>query len=213
MVHYRADQVGSLLRPPELLQARKAYQAGTIDREELHRVEDRAIADALEMQRQVGIEVYTDGELRRDAWMSNVADAVDGFVDEHHLMHWHKPDGNTEDEPSRAKIAGAKLRQVRRLTAHEVSFLKQYAPGPFKITLPSPVAISQSGYKPGLSDQAYPTRVQFLEELVGIIRGEMLALVDEGVAYIQLQDEICQGVRLVFVVHRTEGAMTPGGRA
>jgi len=55
MVHYRADQVGSLLRPPELLQARKAYQAGTIDREELRRVEDRAIAAALEMQRQVGI--------------------------------------------------------------------------------------------------------------------------------------------------------------
>lgn len=188
MVHYRADQVGSLLRPLELLQARKTYQAGTIDREELRRVEDRAIADALEMQRQVGVEIYTDGELRRDAWMSDVADAVDGFVDEHHLMHWHKPDGNTEDEPSRAKIAGATLRQVRRLTAHEVSFLKQYAPGPFKITLPSPVAIAQSGYKPGLSDQAYPTRVQFLEELVRIIRGEMLALVNEGVAYIQLDE-------------------------
>ena len=188
MAHYRADQVGSLLRPPELLQARKAYQARDIGVEELRRVEDRAITEALEMQRQVGIEVYTDGEMRRDAWMSDVADAVEGFVDDHHLIHWHKPDGNTEDEPSRAKIAGATLHQVRRLTAHEVSFLKQYAPGPFKITLPSPVAIAQSGYKPGLSDHAYPTRAQFLEELVRIIRGEMRTLVDEGVAYIQLDE-------------------------
>ena len=188
MAHYRADQVGSLLRPPELLQARKAYRARSIGIEELRRVEDRAIATALEMQRQVGIDVYTDGEMRRDAWMSDLVDAVDGFVDEHHIMHWHKPDGSTEDEPSRAKIAGATLRQVRRLTAHEVSFLKQHAPGPFKITLPSPVTISHSGYKPGLSDQAYPTRAQFLAELVRIIRGEMHALVDEGVAYIQLDE-------------------------
>src|SRR5262245_27505891 len=104
MVQYRADQVGSLLRPPELLQARKAYQARKLGVEELRRAEDRAIAAALEIQRQVGMEVYTDGERRRDAWMSDLADAVDGFVDEHHLMHWHKPDGNTEDEPSRAKI-------------------------------------------------------------------------------------------------------------
>ena len=95
MVHYRADQVGSLLRPPELLQARKAYQARSIGIDELRRVEDRAIADALEMQRRVGIEVYTDGEMRRDAWMSDLADAVDGFVDDHHVIHWYKPDGNT----------------------------------------------------------------------------------------------------------------------
>jgi len=100
LAHYRADQVGSLLRPPELLQARKAYRARSIGIEELRRVEDRAIATALEMQRQVGIDVYTDGEMRRDAWMSDLVDAVDGFVDEHHIMHWHKPDGSTEDEPA-----------------------------------------------------------------------------------------------------------------
>jgi 5-methyltetrahydropteroyltriglutamate--homocysteine methyltransferase len=188
MVHYRADQVGSLLRPPELLQARQAYQAGNMDIAALRHVEDRAIAAAIDMQRQVGIEVYTDGEMRRDAWMSDVAEAVDGFIDDHHMLHWHTPDGSTEDEPSRAKVVAATLRQVRRLTAHEVAFLQQHAPGLCKITLPSPVSISQSGYKPGVSDTAYPTRAQFLADLVRIMQGEMQALVAEGVAYIQLDE-------------------------
>ncbi|ETX03056.1 MAG: hypothetical protein ETSY1_01420 [Candidatus Entotheonella factor] len=128
-VPYRADQVGSLLRPAEVLEARAAYAQGQIDLARLREVEDRAILDVLEMQHQVGIDIFTDGEMRRDAWMSTLADAVDGFIEEHQIRHWHKLDGSTEDEPSRAKIAAGKLRQVRRLTTHDVSFLQQHAPG------------------------------------------------------------------------------------
>ncbi len=185
---YRADQVGSLLRPAEVLEARAAYAQGRIELARLREVEDQAILDALEMQRQVGIDIFTDGEMRRDAWMSNLAVAVDGFIDEHQIRHWHTLDGSLEDEPSRAKIAAAKLRQVRRLTAHDVSFLQQHAPGPFKITMPSPVTISYSGYKAGVTDKVYPTRAQFLEDLVAIMQGELQVLAQEGVSYIQLDE-------------------------
>lgn len=185
---YRADQVGSLLRPAAVLEARAAYAAGRIALARLREVEDQAILTALDMQRQVGIDVFTDGEIRRDAWMSNLADAVDGFIDAHQMRHWHKPDGSMVDEPSRAKIAAGPLRQVRRLTAHDVSFLQQHASGPFKITMPSPVAIANSGYKAGVTDKAYPTRTEFLQALVAIVSGEIRALVDEGVPYIQLDE-------------------------
>lgn len=71
-------------------------------------MEHRAITDALEMQRQVGIEVYTNGDMHRDAWMPDLPDAVDGFVDDHHIIRWHKPGGNTEGKVSRlASITGA----------------------------------------------------------------------------------------------------------
>ena len=185
---YRADQVGSLLRPAEVLEARAAYAEGRIELARLREVEDRAILDVLEMQRQVGIDIFTDGEMRRDAWMSTLADAVDGFIDEHQIRHWHKFDGSTEDEPSRAKIAARKLRQMHRLTAHDVPFLQQHAPGPFKITMPSPVTISYSGYKDEVTDQVYPTRQQFLDDLVAIVKGELQALAQEGVSYIQLDE-------------------------
>src|SRR5712691_4578336 len=93
---YRADQVGSLLRPPELLAARDAAAAGRISAEELRAAEDRAILDALEMQRQAGIGVFSDGELRRRAWMTDLADAVEGFTPAHISIDWHGAGGGVE---------------------------------------------------------------------------------------------------------------------
>src|SRR6266849_802567 len=95
---YRADQVGSLLRPPELLAARAEHAGGRLPREELRAIEDRAILDALEQQR-----------------------------------------------------------QTRRLTAEESAFLRAHAPGPFKITLPSPTQFGHSRFRPGITDPFYAT--------------------------------------------------------
>ena len=79
-MRFRAEQVGSLLRPPELLRARAAHAEGRLKLEELRAEEDRAIQQALEKQRQLGIDVMTDGEMRRSSWLTDMADAVDGFV-------------------------------------------------------------------------------------------------------------------------------------
>jgi 5-methyltetrahydropteroyltriglutamate--homocysteine methyltransferase len=182
--HYRADQVGSLLRPPELLRARAARAVGRLGSEELHTIEDRAISDALELQRQVGLDVFTDGEFRRGGWMTDVADAVEGFVPEKVQIRWRGPGGGTEG--SLANVVGARLRQLHRLTAHESAFLKAQAPGPVKMTVPSPSVFTPLSFKPGLTDQFYATRADLLGDLAAIIRKELLALADEGVPYIQL---------------------------
>ena len=181
---YRADQVGSLLRPPEVIQARAAYGDGRIGLDELRQVEDRAILGALELQLEVGTDVFTDGEYRRTAWQSDMAEAVEGFVASHVEMEWRGPGGGVEG--SEAKVVGGPLRQARRLTAHESAFLKEHAPGPFKMTLPSPMVFMHASFQPGVTDQFYATRSDLLQALIPIVRSEIGALVAEGVGYVQL---------------------------
>ena len=182
--YYRADHVGSFLRPPALLQARAARAEGRLAPDALRTLEDQAVLDVLALQRQVGIDVYTDGELRRAGWMTDVIDAVEGFVPEKVQIRW-RGDGERV-EGSLANVVGAKLRQVRRLTAHETAFLRAHAAGPIKMTVPSPSVFMLISFKPGVTDRVYATRSELLQDLAAIIRGELLALADEGVPYIQL---------------------------
>ena len=181
---YHAEHVGSLLRPPAVLDARAACAAGRLNPKELRAVEDRAILDALKLQQDVGIDIYSDGELRRDSWMGALAEAVDGFVSERVPMQWRGPAGSTEG--SRGQVAGARLQQKRRLTAHEVPFLKEHSPGPFKITMPSPSVFLFASFRKGVTDKVYPDRQALLDALIPIFREEIRALIGEGVPYIQL---------------------------
>jgi 5-methyltetrahydropteroyltriglutamate--homocysteine methyltransferase len=181
---YRADQVGSFLRPPELLAARDAVAAGRMSADELRRIEDQAILDVIDLQRQTGIDVFTDGELRRRAWMTDLAEAVEGFTPAHIVLDWHGPGGRREE--SYGQIAGARLHPARRLTEHESRFLLEHAPGPVKMTVPAPSNFLHIGFQPGVTDRFYPTRGELAAEIAQIVRGELLALADEGVAYLQL---------------------------
>ena len=116
--HFRADHVGSLLRPPELLEAREAHGQGRLGPDQLRAIENRAILDSLAMQQGVGIGVFSDGELRRGGWMTEMAEAVEGFVPAERVnIAWHGP--NAAEYTSDAQVVGAKLRQTRRLSAHE----------------------------------------------------------------------------------------------
>lgn len=181
---YRADHVGSLLRPPELLTARAAHAGGRLKLAELRAVEERGILDVLTLQRRVGLDVFSDGEYRRDSWLTDVAEAVEGFVPERVEIHWRGPGGGLEG--STAHVVGARLRRTRRLTAHESAFLKANAPGPFKMTIPSPSVFMLTSFKPGVTDRFYPTRADLLRDLVPIVRDELRELVEEGVPYVQL---------------------------
>lgn len=182
--HYRADQVGSLLRPPELLRARAAKSEGRLETAELRKIEDQAILGALELQRQVGVDVFTDGEFRRGGWMTAMAEAVEGFVPDRVPLEWRGPGGGIEG--SLAHVVGARLRQTRRLTAHESAFLRAHAPGPVKLTVPSPSVFMLLSFKPGLTDRVYATRAELLRDLALIVRTELSALADEGIPYLQL---------------------------
>jgi 5-methyltetrahydropteroyltriglutamate--homocysteine methyltransferase len=180
---YRAEHVGSLLRPAELLQARAAHAEGRLPLEQLRAAEDRAILHVLEKQSQLGLDVVTDGEMRRGSWLTDMADAVEGFVSERVPLEWKGPGGGVEG--STANAAGAKLRKVRKMTGHEVPFLKKNARAPFKVTLPAPSNFMQISYKTGVTEKFYPTHADLLADLVEIVRNDVQWLVSEGVQYIQ----------------------------
>ena len=180
---YRAENVGSFLRPPELLQARSDHASGKLTDEKLRAAEDSAIRMTFEGQLKAGLPIFTDGELRRGSWLTDMADAVEGFVADKVIMDWKGPGGGAEG--STAQVVGGKLRKIRKMTAHEIPFLKEHAPGPFKITLPAPSNFMVASFKPGVSDKFYPTHADLLRELVEFTRDEARWLVSEGVAYVQ----------------------------
>ncbi|MFI5266200.1 MAG: cobalamin-independent methionine synthase II family protein [Chloroflexota bacterium] len=183
---FRADQVGSLLRPPELVDAKLGRRQ--LSAEELRQLEDRAILDALEMQRQTGIDVFTDGEFRRRNYMTGFWEAIDGFQEvppDEYRLQWRGE--AREDYPrTMSYVVGGKLRPKRRLAGDEAAFLKRHAPGPFKVTLPGAHMIGGFGFKPGLTERFYASRHELLLELGNILHQEIGALIQDGVPYIQL---------------------------
>jgi 5-methyltetrahydropteroyltriglutamate--homocysteine methyltransferase len=194
---YRADHVGSLLRPPELLQAREEHRLNRLTADELRQAEDAAILKVLDLQREVGIDVFTEGEYRRSGWSTSIRDSVEGLVTtegspiQGFLGQWQGPHGELANATMRTgtvsgMVAGAKLRQVRRLAGTEAAFLKQHAPGPWKITMPGAMSGAGQLFKAGVTDAYYPTRLDLARDIVGMLRSEIAALHDEGAAYIQL---------------------------
>jgi 5-methyltetrahydropteroyltriglutamate--homocysteine methyltransferase len=183
-----------------VLDAHAAQARGEITTEQLRQIEDDAILEAIELQKQAGIEVFSDGEYRRASWAGEFAASMDGYVEAEPPIpfHWRMPDGGERPEfvmqDLRTMVGqgniviGEKLRQRRRLTGHEVAFLKEHAPGPFKVTMPAPSYVVARGFKPGVTDRAYPSRKALLDEVVGIYQREVQALVAEGVPYIQLDN-------------------------
>jgi 5-methyltetrahydropteroyltriglutamate--homocysteine methyltransferase len=186
---YRADQIGSLLRPQALLDARAAHRAGELNAAALRSAEDRAILDVLAMQEEVGLGVVTDGDFRHETFMSVLPDAVDGFVSDRVMSTWKDADGHVQTE-SRATtlVVGGRLRSRRRLTADSASFLAKHAQRPYKVTLPSPALFYGESFKPGVTDRVYADRSALLADVVQIVRDEAAALVNDGVPYIQLDN-------------------------
>jgi 5-methyltetrahydropteroyltriglutamate--homocysteine methyltransferase len=185
----RADQVGSLLRPRELVEAWGKLFGGQLEPEALRAIEDRAIQAALDGQRRAGIDVYTDGEFRRIVYMSNLMQAVDGFIQgQGEQLPWKATGQDVPREMTEFSlpVVGERLRQKARLTGEESAFMRAHADGRFKITLPSPQHFMMTAYKPGLTDRVYATRAELREDLTRILADEAGQLAREGVPYIQL---------------------------
>ena len=91
VTRFRADHVGSLLRPAALLEARGAYAEGRLGLDALRQAEDSAVLEAIQLQRDVGLEIFTDGEYRRGSWLTDLADAVEGYVPHRQIHEWHRP--------------------------------------------------------------------------------------------------------------------------
>ena len=180
---YRADHIGSLLRPAELLQARGANS----DTAQLRALEDRHILRVIDRQKELGFKIFTDGELRRGNFMSDFNDAVEGIDQGVAVPRTWQTETGASPRPS--MVPGtivAKIKQKRRLTGHEFAFLKQHSPGDVKVTLPTANQFPAIYYKKGISDKIYPTYSDFLLDIVPIFKAEIQALVNEGAQYMQI---------------------------
>ena len=180
---HRADQVGSFLRPPELLEVRAAA-TGEAD---LRALEDRLVLRVLAKQQEIGFDVFTDGELRRRNFMSDFTDAVSGFDMGDELARSWVSGGGTPSGVSRiAGIVTARLKAVRPLTGHELPFLKQHSPGPIKLTLPSATQFPAIVWKDGVTDGVYQDQVELLWDIVAILKDELARVAQEGASYLQI---------------------------
>ena len=151
---YRADQVGSFLRPRDLLDAR----AAGADPGRIQDLEDQHIRRVLQKQADLGFQVFTDGELRRRNFMSDFTDAVEGFdLGDAVGRTWKAGDAKDAPVSSVTGVVVSKLRALRPLTGHELPFLKAHSPGAIKMTLPSATQFPAIAYKRGISDRVYPT--------------------------------------------------------
>jgi 5-methyltetrahydropteroyltriglutamate--homocysteine methyltransferase len=180
---YRADHVGSFLRPAELLEARRDGK----DSSKLRELEDRHIARVLAKQKELGFQIFTDGELRRRNFMSDFVDAVEGFDLGDSLDRAWEATGEAKKATLRvAGVVTKKLKQVRPLTGHELPYLKKHSPGAIKMTLPSATQFPAISYKRGVTDKVYKTHSELLADIVAIMKSDLAKLAGEGVKYIQI---------------------------
>jgi 5-methyltetrahydropteroyltriglutamate--homocysteine methyltransferase len=184
---FRADHVGSLLRPVDLLAARQDQSDGAAQR--LRALEDAHIRRILTKQKDLGFDIFTDGELRRRNFMSDFTDAVDGFdLGDAVARTWQAGEAKSKTSAvsSVAGIVTRKLRQLRPLTGHELPFLKSNCPGKIKMTLPSATQFPAIAFKAGVTDAAYKDRSELLWSIVEIMKSDLARLASEGVSYIQI---------------------------
>ena len=190
---FRADHVGSFLRPAELLQARRSASP-----ERLRDIEDRYVLRVLRKQKELGFEAVTDGELRRRNFMSDFTDAVEGFdLRDAVGRNWQAGTVSTSSHGSASTgsaaavssvtgVVTSKVRQVRPLTGHELPFLKAHSSLPIKMTLPSATQFPAISFKRGVTDKIYKDHSALLWEIVEIMKNDLQKLAADGVAYIQI---------------------------
>jgi 5-methyltetrahydropteroyltriglutamate--homocysteine methyltransferase len=181
---YRADHVGSSLRPAELLEARKNAAS---DPANLRRLEDFHIQRVIAMQKELGFDVAPDGEWRRRNFMSDFTDAVDGFdLGDSTARSWKAGETEVAQVSSVTGIVIKELRQARPLTGHEVPFLLSHCTVAPKITLPSATQFPAISFKQGVTGKIYKDHSALLWAIVEIMKRDLAELSSQGVKYIQI---------------------------
>jgi len=183
---FRADHVGSLLRPPELLAARAGFDRGELAAEALRAVEDQHIIDAVRLQESVGLQSITDGEYRRVIYFSHFPAAVSGFT-EMEMPRTFRDEQGRELRYTGAVVTG-KLRRQRGIATEEFLYVRSLTERTPKVTLPSPTQQVTLRWREGVSDRAYPDRDELHEDVVRIYREELNELGRLGCTYVQLDD-------------------------
>jgi len=187
---FRADHVGSLLRPPELLQAREDAAAGRIGAEELRAVEDEAIRAVVRMQEEVGLQSATDGEFRRGSWHMDFIYALGGVVqsEERLAVHFHNPQGDIDFTPPLHKVVEP-LRIDDTIFGDDFRFLQSCVTSATpKLTIPSPSMVHYRGGRASIDETIYPDDDSFWADLTAAYADEVRRVHDLGCRYLQFDD-------------------------
>jgi 5-methyltetrahydropteroyltriglutamate--homocysteine methyltransferase len=181
---YRADVVGSLLRPPELKQARDEVEQGALSAAAFKRLEDAAVDDAIALQESVGLDAITDGELRRSSFYGHFVESLAGF-DAQGGWGVRFRDDSGDELLLRRPVVVEPLRWRRSMSAEEWTYLRARAARPGKVTIIN-VMQAASYNDPQRSGAAYSTREAYLADVVDLLRQEVAELIRLGCTYIQL---------------------------
>jgi 5-methyltetrahydropteroyltriglutamate--homocysteine methyltransferase len=188
---YRADHVGSLLRPLVLLEARERFTNGDIDAGELRSVEDDAIRDVIRLQQDAGLRSATDGEFRRASWHMDFIYALDGVekvVDQNLKVEFHNAEGTLEFAPPSLHV-GSRLGVEETIFGDDFSFLKEHVDGLTpKLTIPSPSMVHYRGGRASIDESVYPDLDAFWADLTSAYAEEVRQLGELGCTYLQFDD-------------------------
>jgi 5-methyltetrahydropteroyltriglutamate--homocysteine methyltransferase len=187
---FRADHVGSLLRPQRLLQARDDFAAGTIDGDELRGIEDDAIREIVGKQEETGLQCATDGEFRRASWHMDFIYQLDGLTHEagHIAVRFHNPDGDIEWTPAALHVSG-KLGLSKTIFGDDFRFLQETVRTSVpKLTIPSPSMVHYRSGKAYIDETVYPGLDAFWADLTAAYREEVRRLGEIGCTYLQVDD-------------------------
>jgi len=187
---YRADHVGSLLRPPELLQAREAFAAQKIDADELRAVEDAAIRDVVKLQEDAGLRSATDGEFRRATWHMDFIYALGGIqrAPGQLKVRFHNAEGDVEFTPAAMHITG-KVTLEQPIFADHFRFLQDcVTTATPKLTIPSPSMVHYRGGRAAIEESVYPDMDRFWDDLTSAYADQVQAMYDLGCRYLQFDD-------------------------
>ena len=185
---FRADHVGSFLRPPELLAARERHQKGEISQAALREVEDRAIREIVRLQEDIGLEGVTDGEFRRTYFHIDFLEQLDGVETRGGLTaHFHSAKGEVDFAPPVLHVTG-KVKHSHPIQAKDFEFLKSATKRTPKVTIPSPTMLHFRGGRGAVSKEAYPDLEDFFADVAKCYAEELHALARAGCTYVQLDD-------------------------
>jgi 5-methyltetrahydropteroyltriglutamate--homocysteine methyltransferase len=185
---FRADHVGSLLRPQALLDAREQFQNGAISKDELREVEDNAIREVIKKQETIGLKGITDGEFRRTFFHIDFLERLEGVTVSGGInVQFKGKRGPVDFAPPRLSVTG-KLRHVEDIQKADFDFLQSVVGQTPKVTIPSPTMVHFRGGRKAIDIEAYPDMEDFFDDLAQCYRDEVRSLYDAGCRYLQMDD-------------------------
>jgi 5-methyltetrahydropteroyltriglutamate--homocysteine methyltransferase len=185
---FRADHVGSFLRPAYLIEARGAAERGELSAEQLRTVEDRAIREVVALQQNVGLNAVTDGEFRRTFFHVDFLKQLDGVgVKGGIAVKFRKAEGDIDYAPPVMEVTG-KVRHARSIQRRDFEFLRSVTNRTPKVTIPSPTMLHFRGGRAGISQEAYPQLDAFYADVAAAYAEEIRDLAAAGCTYLQLDD-------------------------